>query len=180
MPQLENLSIDQHRQALTRAKAAALRFLATRSRSVAEVRRRLALRYSPDVVQTIIEDMQEQGYLNDIAFAKEWREQRERTRPRSEMQVRQELLRLGVEEDVVKEALAGFDACENAYLAAHSLAYRLNMSDYPQFRRRLWSYLYRRGFDPTVTGDTVLCLWRELTDSLNRDINASADEQQTD
>ena len=177
MPQVKELSLNQRNQALARAKAAALRLLTTRSRSVAEVRRRLALRYAPEVVQKVIADLREHGYLNDLAFAEEWRNRRERSRPRGERQVRQELLRLGVEENVVQEALVGFDAWENAYRAAHSLAPRLNKSDYPQFRRRLWNYLYRRGFDSTVTGDTVRRLWCELTDSLDRRVDSQPDQQ---
>ncbi len=91
--------------------------------------------------------------------------------------MRQELLRLGVEEEVVKEALAGFDAGGNAYRAAQSFAQKLKLSDYPQFRRRLWGYLYRRGFDSTVTGDTIRRLWRELTDALDRGVDSQADQQ---
>ena len=175
MPEVEGLSIKQRNQALARAKAAALRFLTTRSRSVAEVRRRLARRYAPEEVQEVIAGLQKQGYLDDSAFAKEWRQQRERSSPKGERQVRQELLRLGVEEVVVREVLAGFDAWGNAYQAAQSFARKLKIDDYPQFRRRLWGYLYRRGFDSSVTGDTVRRLWRELTDSLDRDEHACGD-----
>lgn len=36
--------------------------------------------------------------------------------------MRQELLRLGVEEDTVQQGLEGFDAWKNAYRAGHRLA----------------------------------------------------------
>ena len=84
---------------------------------------------------------------------------------------------MGVEEEVVKEALAGFDAWENAYRAGHSLAQRLKKSDYPQFRRRLWGYLYHRGFDSIVTCDTVRRLWRELTNSLDGEVDPQGNKQ---
>lgn len=178
MPQFDGLSPKQRNQTLARAKAAALRHLTTRARSVAEVCRRLAIRYDADVVQEVIADLRERGYLNDSAFAEAWRQQRERSSPRGERQVRQELLRLGVEEEVAKEALAGFDAWGNAYRAALSFARKLDTSDYPQFRRRLWGYLYRRGFDSTVTGDTIRRLWRQLSDPLDGDVDAGSDEDQ--
>ena len=180
MPQVECLSLKQRNQARARAKAAALRLLTTRARSVAEVRRRLAPRYAPEVVQEVIADLQEHAYLNDFAFAEEWRMRRERSSPRGERQLRQELLGLGVEEDAVQQALAGFDAWENAYRAGYKLAQRLKTSDYPHFKRRLWGYLYRRGFDSTVTGDTVRRLWRELTNSLDREVDAGDDEEQAE
>ena len=172
MSQLEGLSLKQRDLALARAKVAALRLITTRARSVAEVRRRLALRYAPEVVQGAIADLLEHGYLNDFAFAEEWRNWRERSSPRGERQLRQELLRLGVDEEAVQQALAEFDAWDNAYRAGFSLAQRLADSDYTQFRRRLWGHLYRRGFDSTVTGDTVRRLWRELTDSLDSGVDA--------
>ena len=177
MHQIEDRSPKQHKQALAHAKAAAVRLMTTRSRSVAELRHRLALRYATEVVQEVIADLREQGYLNDFAFAEEWRQQRERSSPRGERRLRQELLRLGVEQEAVQQALAGFDAWENAYRAGHSLARKLKRSEYPQFRRRLWGYLYRRGFDSTVTGDTVRRLWRDLTDSLDRGVDPQADQQ---
>ena len=178
MPQVEDLSPKHPSQALASARAAALRLLTTRARSVAEVRRHLAHRYAPEVVQELIAGLQEHGYLNDFAFAEAWRQRRERSSPKGERQMRQELLRLGVEEEVVKEALAGFDAWGNAYRAGQSFAQKVKLSDYTQFRRRLWGYLYRRGFDSTVTGDTIQRLWRELTDSLDRGVDAGGDEDQ--
>ena len=177
MSQVYGLSLRQHNQALARAKATAFQFLTTRARSVAEVRRRLALRYTSNVVEEVIANFQERGYLNDFAFAEEWRHQRERSSPKGERQIRQELRRLGVEGEVVEEALTGFDAWQNAYRAAQSIAEKLKTNDYAQFRRRLWGYLHRRGFDTNVTGDTVRRLWRELTDALDRGVDTQADQQ---
>ena len=91
--------------------------------------------------------------------------------------MRQELLRLGVEEVVVNEALTGFDAGGNAYRAAQRFAQRLKTNDYAQFRRRLWGFLCRRGFDSTVAGNTIGRLWRELSDPLDRAVDPHTDEQ---
>ncbi|MCH8224540.1 MAG: RecX family transcriptional regulator [Chloroflexi bacterium] len=177
MPHFDDHSPLQRSRALARAKAAALRHLTTRARSVDEVSRRLALRYAPDVVQEVISGLRDQGYLNDSAFAEAWRQHRERSSPRGERLMRQELLRLGVENEVVNEALTGLDACGNAYRAAQRFAQKHKTSDYPQFRRRLWGFLYRRGFDPTVSGNTIRRLWRELSDPLDRAVDPHTDEQ---
>ena len=177
MPQVEDHSPRQRSQGVARARAAALRFMTTRARSVAEVKRRLALRYALDLVDEVIADLRERGFLNDLSFATEWRQQRERSRPRGERRLRQELLGLGVDEEVVEEALAGFDAWENAYRAGHRIAQRLKIDNYAQFHRRLWGYLYRRGFDSTVTGDTVRRLWQELTDPLDGRVDPQSDQQ---
>lgn len=178
MPQNDADPLRQRNRDLARAKSAALRFLTTRARSVAEVTRRLEPKYAADVVQEVVEDLRRRGYLDDIAFAEDWRNQRERSSPRGERQLRQELRRLGVDEELVSEALEGFDGWENAYRAASSYAQKLKITDYPLFHRRLWGYLNRRGFDSTVTSDTVRRLWRELTNSLDCDVDAGGDEDQ--
>jgi SOS response regulatory protein OraA/RecX len=91
--------------------------------------------------------------------------------------LRQELLGLGVDAEVVREALEGFDAGESAYRAARALSGKLKETEYPVFRRRLWSHLQRRGFEGNAIGDAVNRLWRELTDPLDGDVDAGPDEQ---
>ena len=134
--------------------------------------------YPLPVVEEVIGQLQSQGYLDDAKFAQEWRRHREEHRPRGQGVIRQELLRLGVEPEVIREALAGFDAADNAYRAALIPARRLNSSDYPRFRQRLWSYLQRRGFDHSVISDVVSRMWRELTDPQHRVVDAEPQEQQ--
>ena len=65
-----------------KAKNAALRLLSYRSRSEKEVQRRLERRFTQDAVARTLSDLRRQGLLDDAAFAKEWRYQRERFRPR--------------------------------------------------------------------------------------------------
>ena len=89
------------------ALEAAAQFLAVRSRSVAETRRRLLhLGYSPELAQEAIERLGRMGYLDDLAFARAWMESRDRSRPRGETALRGELLRKGVEDAVIRVALA--------------------------------------------------------------------------
>jgi regulatory protein len=71
-----------------KAKNAALRLLSYRSRSEKEVQRRLAGRFTQDAVDRTLSDLRSQGLLDDAAFAKEWREQRERFRPRGPAVIR--------------------------------------------------------------------------------------------
>lgn len=160
-----------------RAKAAALRFLGHRGRSESEVRLRLGRRYDTRVVDRVVAVLKGQGYLDDAAFARQWRWLRERHRPRGQGLLRQELLRLGVAPETVREALADFDAGDNAYRAGRKLALRLAGIGYPQFRQSLWPHLQRRGFDSAVIAGTVRRLWQELADPLHREIDASQDEK---
>ena len=166
------------RAACYRAKQDAIRFLAQRMRSHAEVRRRLEKTYSSHIVEQVLEELPAQRYLDDAAFAQQWRQHPERRRPRGQRVIRQELLRLGIESEVIREALAGFDATDNAYRAALTLARRLAGSDCTRFRQRLWPFLQRRGFDAAVIQNVVRHLWQDLADPLHGGVDAEPEEQQ--
>ena len=81
---------------------AAARFLEVRSRSVAEVRRRLTgAGYQPDLVEGAIARLLDLGLLDDEAFARAWIESRDRARPRGERAIRQELGLKGVDRPTI-------------------------------------------------------------------------------
>ncbi len=87
--------------------AAGLRFLEARSRSVDEVRRRLAdAGYRPELVAATIERLAGIGLLDDELFARGWIESRDRARPRGEAALRRELSLRGVDREVINGALA--------------------------------------------------------------------------
>ena len=167
-----------HPEACYKAKQEALRFLSYRARSQAEVRRRLDKSYSLPVIEQVLGELGAQGFLDDPAFARDWRRHREERRPRGEGVIKQELLRLGVEPGVIQQALSGFDAADNACRAALVLAQRLADSEYSQFRKRVWSHLQRRGFDHSVISDVVSQLWRQLADPQHRVVDTDPQEQQ--
>lgn len=166
--------------AYVKAKNAALRLLTYRSRSEREIRRRLQGRFTGEVIDRTLADLRRQGLLNDAAFAKEWREQREKFRPRGPAVIRQELQRLGVDRDVIQDALSDFDAAANAYQAGSRYAARLPVGDAGAFRRKLGGFLHRRGFEGEVLGQTVEQLWRELSDPLHCYIDADTQRDQAE
>ena len=170
---------DQNSEYLA-ARSAALRLLGYRGRSEAEVRRRLSPRYDSQVIDRVIATLTQQGYLDDAAFARQWRSNRERRRPRGQKLLRQELLGKGVPEDTIREALEDFDGPGNAYRAGESLASRLAGEDFNKFRQRLWSHLQRRGFEGAVIRETVQTLWQELANPLNSGVDAETDEEQSE
>jgi regulatory protein len=86
---------------------AAARFLEARSRSVAEVRRRLtSAGYRSSLVDDAIERLAKQGYLDDGAFARAWVASRDRARPRGERALRAELHTKGIDRSVIDEVLS--------------------------------------------------------------------------
>ncbi len=85
---------------------AAARFLEARSRSVAEVRRRLTgAGYRAELVDGAIDRMTELGMLDDELFARSWVESRDRARPRGERAIREELRQKGIERETIDAVL---------------------------------------------------------------------------
>ena len=171
----------QSSAAFFRAKEQALRFLAYRARSEAEVRRRLSRKYSREVVEEVLEALRNQNLLDDLAFARQWRASRERSRPRAGRLVRQELLGFGVPAEVIEDSLMGFDDEANAARAAGSFARRLGCrdADWSEFREKLMGHLRRRGFALWLVAETVGRAWEELrTDPLYRQGDPDEHEEQ--
>jgi len=146
-----------------RCMSFASRFLSYRPRSEFELRERLQRRgFDRDSIEGTITRLKDHGYVDDTAFARFWKENREAFSPRSQWLTGLELRRKGIAEDVISTVVRDADDGESAYQAAQSKAYRLPSTDYDIFRRRLGEFLKRRGFSYEVIRITVRRLWQEV------------------
>lgn len=152
-----------------RAIDVALEYLAHRPRSRAEVERRLAREgLGPEAVAAAVERCVELDYLDDRAFAADFARDRIRLKPRGSLRIVMELRKKGVSE---ADARAGVErAFRDEGVSDRELLERAarkrwesRRSDDPRVvRRRLWSYLRRRGFRTSEIRDVV----EELVDGL--------------
>lgn len=140
---------------------AAARFLEARSRSVAEVRRRLGRAgYRPELIDGAITRLTALGMLNDAAFGRAWVESRDRARPRGEIALRRELAIKGVNRGIIDELLeerrdpsvaaggGGVDLEAARRLLARHERSLARVADPRQRRQRAYALLARNGFDP--------------------------------
>jgi regulatory protein len=154
---------------------AALRFLEARSRSVAEVRRRLGQAgYRAELVEGAIVRLTELGMLDDATFGRAWVESRDRAHPRGERALRSELGLKGLGRDVIDELLAErrnaapiTDDDSNAPRVDLAAAQRLlarnaraldRIADSRTRRQRGYTLLARNGFDPETCREAVAAL----------------------
>lgn len=152
------LSEVMRRSALVEAKAKALRLLARRSRSRAEIRRYLKTKgFDQTTIETVLGQLERLGYVDDAAHARAYAEQlavRGRSGPRA---IYAKLRQRGVDPELAAaatdEALSGVDQEAMAQrLAEKRLAALAGLDVYTK-RRRLYGFLARRGFDPdTISG----------------------------
>ena len=149
----------------------ALRFLAVRPRSEAEVRRTLQSYRLRDgrglneaQIEKIIAKLYEHQYLNDQEFARFWVDQRNRFRPIAPRALRYELRQKGVNYAVAEEIITELsDAAAACEAAARSRLYKWQHEiDPDQFRKKMGGFLQRRGFDWAVAQDVTDRLWQEL------------------
>jgi regulatory protein len=149
---------DEH----TRAYQSALRLLAIRPRSRAEIERALRGKsYAPEAVSAAVERLEQNDYLNDAEFARIWIEDRGRFRPRSAQALRHELSRKGVAADEITAALSDADDESAAWLAVQPRlpAWRSLPPDDAQ--KKLYGFLARRGFG----WETTRRIWRRAFES---------------
>jgi len=143
----------------------ALRYLSPRPRSEVEIKNRLRRSgFSDEIIQQVLTKLREQGLADDTAFARFWREDRERFRPRSRRLLALELRQKGVSQETINEAIAGVDDELNAYQAAQKKARALEALDRLSFGKILGTFLQRRGFGYEVINHTINRLWQENVD----------------
>ncbi|MDQ2785999.1 MAG: RecX family transcriptional regulator, partial [Chloroflexota bacterium] len=105
--QAGDLDALRHADVRQRATEAAVRYLGMRPRSTHEIRDYLHRKgYSPETVETAVSRLTERGYLDDLAFALWWAENRAQFQPRGPHLIRQELRRKGVTSATIDETLA--------------------------------------------------------------------------
>lgn len=141
---------------------AALRCLAYRPHSEAELRTRLKQRgFIPAVIQKTILKLKEQGLVNDAAFARFWKENRESFRPRSRRVLEWELKQKQVSPEFIQAVFTDWDEESSAYQAAQKKLKALTKVNYTEFHHRLTAFLRQRGFSYEVVRRTVSRLCEE-------------------
>jgi len=132
-------------------------FLGTRPRSRWEVEERLRrARATEPVITATMARLTRVGFVDDMAFARWWVEQRDTHSPRGRMALETELRAKRVPQSVI-EALrtehaddGGMTEGERAEAALDRHLRGRPLPDDPRSLQRLGMYLVRRGFDPAT------------------------------
>ncbi|MFN3974745.1 MAG: regulatory protein RecX [Dehalococcoidia bacterium] len=143
----------------TSALAEGLRLLSRRPLTEARLRQRLARAFPEEEVASAVERLKALGYLDDRRFAQMWSQARLEHRPRSRWLVERELVAQGVPPQVAQEVAQGVNDPALARQCAQQWAPRLQGLPRATFLRRLYSYLRRRGFGPSLARQVALDAW---------------------
>jgi regulatory protein len=133
-----------------------LNLILRRPRSEQEVRIYLRRKWDKDredesLLESIVDKLREEEYLDDFRFAKWWIKNRKAFKPRGKFLISLELTKKGVEKEIIKKAFreVGF-AEEDEVKFAEELAEK-RFEKYSRFsklktRKKLSDYLSRKGF----------------------------------
>jgi regulatory protein len=129
----------------------AVRYLASRPKSVSEIARHLRSKRFDDMeVARALDRLRAQRYVDDEAFARYWVEQRARFKPRGDRALRTELVQKGVSRDVIEVVLGEREQDADVEQAKRALSRpmtRWSTLSAPERKRKIHTYLAARGFD---------------------------------
>lgn len=157
-------------EALRRTFERAVKLLAARPRSVAELRERLLRSKGADeeIVNTVISRLAEYGYLNDESFAFSYTSYQIKQKPVGRRRLERDLKLKKVESKVANEALEMVYAeTSEEQLIDQAIAKRLRIRGRPKNRmeaKSLFDHLLRRGFPFELVSDKVRQLVTDFTD----------------
>ena len=148
----------------------AVKLLAAKPRSVAELRERLLRRKGTTaaVVETVISRLQEYGYLDDERFAFSYASFKVKQRPLGRRRLARDLKFKKVASEVANEALEMVYAeTPEEQLIDRAIEKRLRLRGRPKNRveaKSLFDHLLRQGFPFELVSDKVRALATDFTD----------------
>jgi regulatory protein len=158
---------------LRKTFARAVKLLAARPRSVAELRERLlrGKNTNEEVVETVIARLREYGYLNDEHFAFSYASYKVRQKPVGRRRLERDLKFKKIDSDVANEALEiVFAETPEEQLIDQAIAKRLRIRGKPKNRaeaKSLFDHLLRQGFEFELVSDKIRSLTSGDTDEVN-------------
>jgi regulatory protein len=146
----------------------AIQFLNYRLRTENEIRQNLLKHDVPEsVVEGVVQRLQRAGLLDDKRFTDAWVENRADLHPRSRRALAYELKQRGIDQQLIQQSLAQVDDDQAAYQAALRRSRKLQGLDWQDFRKKMYGYLARRGFDYETSAPVVKRVWNEINNSPN-------------
>lgn len=134
------------------AKARALHYLSHRPRTQQEIRRKLQEKGTPpEAIEPVLARLEELGYLDDAAFARQYVAARFRNRGYGPQRLRRDLWQKGVAPALIDVALAEMLDEDETYAKALAQAEKrwprlAREADPRKRRKKLSDFLLRRGF----------------------------------
>lgn len=139
-------------------RQAALRYLSYRPRTCKQMEEYLLEKeFALERIQSVLQELQQLGYLDDKSFAVEWVRER-KNKGFGNFRIQQELKAKGIRDEYISLALAETDWEEERRLAmevAERRYSRIKNEPWQKIERKLSNFLLRRGFSWEVISSVL-------------------------
>jgi regulatory protein len=168
----EEIAQFQNAELRERAWQSAMRLFNFRNRSEYEIRSRLAKKgFNHRIIDQVIIELKARSILNDAQFAQQWVESRAVNKPRGRKLFALELKSKSVKQEDIDQAFQGLPDEETLALNAGRRILRRYVNFNKQtFMKKMYEYLYRKGFTYHTIRSIEEVLWCEIHDVTN-DLN---------
>lgn len=150
--QIKNLLLSEEKQ---KVKQRAYRLLRFRNRSIAEIESRLQrLGYEPAIIGDVIQELIEEGVLNNHKFARDFISDYTNLKPRGNIFIMNELKKKKVDDRYIQEILKERDERGLIRNIIEKRFSNFNKKDQKQ-KAKILRYLLSRGFTPKMVYDVL-------------------------
>jgi regulatory protein len=135
----------------------AFRHLGRRERTVLELRRHLERkRVEPAVIDDVLGQLGEQGYLDDVRFARQFAADKRLLEEWGAERIERRLAALGVPAEIVRDVVSARDRDGELDAACALLRRRFPaLGDEPREHQRAYGVLLRKGYDGELAWDAI-------------------------
>jgi len=162
-----SVDVKNNLDALQKVRAYAFLLLKFRQRSESEIYQRLKRKkFDESLINDTVSFLKNKGFIDDKLFTKSWIESRVK-KPFGLRRIKQELKLKGINKEIIDkqvgEVKEDYPEEEIVLKVAQDRFNRLKTIDPDIARRRLYSYLLRRGFSPEIITDTLNLLCKQTS-----------------
>ena len=144
---------------MKKAFGMALGYLSRRNRTVFEMNNYLSKKgFSLEIVDAVVQRLEDEKYLDDRMFAKNYLENRKRNKPKSIFAFRYELKNKGITSTIIDPLLDDYDDLELAVLAITPKIRLWQHLDRELFKKKMFGHLKYRGFSFSV----IQSVWQQI------------------
>ncbi len=159
----EAMTMPDPQKKIMKAYNSSIKFLASRTRSVKEVRDNLyKKKFKNDIIDKTISILEEENLLNDTVFASEFVSTREKVKPKSKFALKYELKKKGVSDSIIDKAISKIDENKSALVAVETKVAAWQKLDKKTMKNKMMNFLKNRGFNWEIFSTTYETICNDL------------------
>jgi len=141
----------------------ALFFILRRPHSEQELKQKLDKKFSEESITFAFIRLKEYGYLDDMEFAKAWIRERKKLRPKGKKALYFELLKKGVDKEIIETELSKIEESDECMEAENLLENKfskylekkMNYQEKMELKAKIYSFLASRGYSYNVVKEAI-------------------------